>query len=316
MFMLLQCAQCRAVCSVMTTKQPGDWVHPSFINNSSATQLYVWALFHSQARYGSQSKLQPVPPVPPMVLQMLNQSSTKLCWALDVDAGTQRASFAETTSGKRFLVPLMELFQPNWWRNFLLTGDPDPVWFAALPLRIRRVTALRPVTSVTYLADSRSLVDLDLSETEVTSEGLEGLGRIPTLAKVNLSSCQDITSVTCLRGSKSIVYLDLSASGITSEGLEGLAQIPTLKKLNLSSCQDITSVACLGASKSIVDLDLSGTFMTPEFLEGLECTPTLTKLNLNSCRDITSVSCLGASKSIVDLDLSLTYMEGGEFPHN
>ena len=61
--------------------------------------------------------------------------------------------------------------------------------------------------------------------------------RIPTLTKLDLSSCANITSVSCLASSTSVVELDLSNSAVTSEGLVGLERIPTLTRVELRGCQ-------------------------------------------------------------------------------
>jgi hypothetical protein len=48
------------------------------------------------------------------------------------------------------------------------------------------------ISDVTCLAASRSLVEVNLATSGVTSDGIKGLEEIPTLRKVNLSQCKGI----------------------------------------------------------------------------------------------------------------------------
>ena len=179
------------------------------------------------------------------------------------------------------------------------------------------------------LEPSLGIRQLDLSLTRVTDLGLERLGRLVTLAGLNLRFAEFITDqgIAHLRSCKRLERLDLKGTKITDTALEHLTSLPMLKWLDISFTQvtdggfdsllNVSKLEALivGGNKltsrslpvlklfpALKHLDLSGKQRTDSGLWGLE----LTDLNMDQIAAIhqlqslnlagTRISDLGASK--------------------
>lgn len=86
------------------------------------------------------------------------------------------------------------------------------------------------------LAKNKTIIDLEVSDCDITSEGATELFRInSTLQSLNLRANNiDNNSLIDICLNKSLLYLDLSCCQITNHGLELLSQNNCIKKINLN----------------------------------------------------------------------------------
>ena len=137
-----------------------------------------------------------------------------------------------------------------------------------------------------HLRQLKNLTKLSLFDQRITDEGLQYLGEITTLVKLNFGRCDEITD----------------------DGLQHLAQLKNLTKLNVEGCHKITDngIQIVGDLKNMTKLDLDGcSKITDHGLQHLPQLKKLTHLSLEECNKITDsgLQHLGQMKKLTKLDL-------------
>jgi hypothetical protein len=158
---------------------------------------------------------------------------------------------------------------------------------------------------VSSLRHSPSLRELDISNTELTAAGAEGLDEIGTLRCLNACGRTQLDAST-LRRCRSLREVDLNYADVTDARevvLAALADVSTLETLSLSRCRGVRDVSALARSVSLRKLDLQYSAVCDAGIAGLERIPSLTRLKLDSCDSITNVTNLFRSKSLRELVL-------------
>ena len=141
------------------------------------------------------------------------------------------------------------------------------------------------------------LQDLNISETDITGQGLEELQeKFADLKALSLYCCKNVTDQGLLKvlrmcGTK-LQDLDITGTNITGQGLEKMQEkFADLKALNLSYCSRLTDQGLLKVLRmcgaKLQDLDISGTDISGQGLEELqEKFADLKALNLRLCRNL------------------------------
>merc|ERR1719341_882979 len=146
---------------------------------------------------------------------------------------------------------------------------------------------------------SATLKDLDMSATEISGEGLEGLPVLKQLEEITLRFCKNLTNTGLLqvltKCSATLKDLDMCATEISGEGLEGLPVMEQLEKLDLGDCKDLTTTGLLQllakCSTTLEDLYLHRTQINGEILAdwiARHAPGKLRKLNLGDCRNVSA----------------------------
>jgi Leucine-rich repeat (LRR) protein len=159
------------------------------------------------------------------------------------------------------------------------------------------------VCDVGSLTGCRALRELRLAGSSVTTIGIIGLERIPTLEVLNLAGCRHITSVASLRHCTALRELILDGTSVTDAGIAGLERIVALTKLSLVYCDFITSVSSLRYSPSLRELNISNTKVTAAGTTGLDEISTLQCLKAFDCGP-PDASTLRRCLSLREVDLS------------
>ena len=123
-----------------------------------------------------------------------------------------------------------------------------------------------------------------LTNSPLTSAGLEHLAKMTRLKKLDLSSTE-VDSLEALKGMHDLQELNLSGSAIGDDSLAALADLKKLKTLNLAD----TSVGDWGIAhfsklENLEELDLSKTTITDEALSTVAGLKRLKKLHLSETR--------------------------------
>ena len=171
----------------------------------------------------------------------------------------------------------------------------------------------------TVLADLPALTSLDVTGSQLGSEGVAAIGSIPTLTELHLGSC-GVSSLDDLAGLTALTVLDAPDNRISD--ISALAAMPSLQEVNLSGNR-ITSISPLTAATQLTVLDLSGNQFGS--LGAISANTALTSLNISSCgisdlsplenktaltvldassNDITDVTALQGCTSLLDLKLA------------
>lgn len=125
----------------------------------------------------------------------------------------------------------------------------------------------RDVLNLSGLQKCTSLRSLNLSSSNVTSENVEQIGKMPFLTDLILSRTR-VSDVTPLVGCTSLSKLQLSNSYVTTSGIAGLETLPCLRHLDLSYTR-VSGVSFLGDSSCLTVLNLWKTRITSDDLVGL-----------------------------------------------
>lgn len=104
-----------------------------------------------------------------------------------------------------------------------------------------------------FLAYTTELQNLDLRDSEISTEAMELIGRLKKLERLDLYSC-GVSNITALSGCTALTYLDLSENSISD--ISPIANATMLQELNLSS-NAVSALGSLSDLTQLVTLDLS-----------------------------------------------------------
>ncbi len=131
-------------------------------------------------------------------------------------------------------------------------------------------------------------VDVVLSNSLVTDEGLAQLARIPRLRHLNLDDCREITSagMAHLAGLTHLRKLSLNRTAVDDAGLAHLAALPTLTELSLVGNAGVTDAgaAHLARCPALKVLQLQDTRVGDQGLAHLKAARELRELRLDGSR--------------------------------
>lgn len=96
------------------------------------------------------------------------------------------------------------------------------------------------ISCVGWLGKAPKLSSLNVSNTNVTADGLKGLEDSPSLSCLNASFCRGLSDVRSISKLRSLSSLQLGRSGVTDEGIADLP--PNLDELGLQYCKKITRI--------------------------------------------------------------------------
>ncbi|ORC89875.1 uncharacterized protein TM35_000101430 [Trypanosoma theileri] len=109
--------------------------------------------------------------------------------------------------------------------------------------------SMTSITDVTPLAESDSLIELNLTATRVTTEGIAGLETMPKLKTLNISRTK-VVSLQRISKSTSLENLKLYSCWVRDAGMRGVERMPQLRLLDVSTTK-ITDLSFLSVSKSL-----------------------------------------------------------------
>lgn len=112
-----------------------------------------------------------------------------------------------------------------------------------------------------------SIVELNLSRSNITDEALSIIGSLPELTHLRLDNNQlSDKGLAALRNMSELTYLNLHGNkGITDAGLDALAQLPALRKVFLwNTSVSARGVAALRARRADIQVDIG----EPGFVTG------------------------------------------------
>jgi Leucine Rich repeat len=137
-------------------------------------------------------------------------------------------------------------------------------------------------------ASQERVVDVVLSNSLVTDDGLAKLAGIARLRHLNLDNCREITSegVAHLKSLPDLRKLSLNRTGVGDAGLAHLADLPLLTELSLVGDAGVTDAgaAYLARCRELRVLRLQDTHLGDKGLVELQAAPQLRELYLDGSR--------------------------------
>lgn len=175
---------------------------------------------------------------------------------------------------------------------------------------------------IARLGECRTLVDVDLAETGITSIApvltcslltslvfystmvsfLDGIGALQRLTRLDLSNTH-ITSLAPLAACPLLETLNVSDTDVTNDGFRGVEALPALKSLMLSSTK-VTRVGHLGRScRELMEMQANRCPITTDGLDGLDAALKLEKLGLGGTVVGPGTGCLPQCRALCKLNL-------------
>ena len=155
-----------------------------------------------------------------------------------------------------------------------------------------------------YITELSNLTDLTITNTEVTSDALDGIAQLP-LKHLTLTKCK-IYNIKALKSTISLISLDLSENGVSS--VEALSGMVNLQELNLHY-NNISNISPLAGCKKLQKLDISRNAITS--LAPIAVLTELADLNAatNQISDLGNITGTAALKKLSLSGNSLTGLE-------
>lgn len=185
-------------------------------------------------------------------------------------------------------------------------------------LYLRKIESLKGLKSLNLLGTTvqdkdlknlskalSDLIEIDLGYTEISTEGITYIAKLPRLTTLKLRKCRlDETAYKFVAAIKTLNYLDLAQSNITDSSLTELAKNESIDTLNLAKTNiGDAGVKALAHMKSLRRIDLSGSNLTDRGLGELVAqNPLLEEINLSETQiSNQGIACLSSLHSLKKL---------------
>lgn len=125
---------------------------------------------------------------------------------------------------------------------------------------------------------------LDITSSNVTGKGLEGVEKLPNLTKVDATRAKNIddTAMDSIAKVSSITELTLVATRITGAGLQRLAELPNLEKLSIAhTLVGDDDLSALSGLNNLRELNISNTKLTDAAFVHLSSLAALEKFDVS-----------------------------------
>ena len=183
------------------------------------------------------------------------------------------------------------------------------------------VHSLRQLTELDALKDLTSLRVLNCRDNLITNHGCAVLRYMPSLQRLDLSSCRCLNSLAavigpCSRWAQRLQSLNLSQTAITDEGLRCVAECTDLRYLNLAQCSAVQELSFLQKMCALRWLHLGGTGVTDaEASRHLPSVCALRLLSLSGCTKVSTLQFTTKLRQLEYLDLESTGVTDEQLEH-
>jgi hypothetical protein len=135
-----------------------------------------------------------------------------------------------------------KLAESEFWSNFFYFNIPAHI--NKIPEHIDRVNFRRYHASDSDMGRMvkvvRSIGQLDLDETEISSDGIEQLVKMDNITEIRLKGCYNINNraMAHICNLKGVELLHLKGTAVTTGGFERISNLKTLRTLLIGAAPD------------------------------------------------------------------------------